>query len=406
MDTALHHQFAGLIQFVPTVERILYGAGTIEGYLESEVERFQGQRVLLLASRSLKSQLPFQRVSAILEKRLAASFTAAFEHVPLDVVVEAADAARDCNADLVVALGGGSVIDAAKALRTCLAASLTNSQLLGSFMERHEALAASLIPQISIPTTLSGSEYTRSFSATDFEAGVKRSYTASAVASRAILYDPSATLATPMSLWLSSGIMAIDHAVEALCASPAHVVGDAIKLSALTALLSYLPRSKREPDDLEVRLRCQLGAWLADHSPLRTQSLRSATPALASHALAYELAALCCLPYGLSACLTLPACMRWTAAQDRAVLARQAEVARSLAIAPPDTSDPDASNALIEKLETLIAELGLPIRFRDVGIGREQMRIVASRFAERNASLIRGEAATQTQVISLLENAL
>ena len=402
----LRHEFAWLIQFLPTVERILYGANSIDGYLESEVERFSGQRVFLLAPRSLKSQPPFQRVAGILGKRLAASFIAAFEHVPLDVVVEAAAAARDCNADLVVALGGGSVIDAAKAVRICLAASLTTSQLLGSFMEYREVLTATLMPQISIPTTLAGSEYTRSFSATDFEVGVKRSYTALAVASRTVLYDPSATLATPMSLWLSSGIMAIDHAMEVLCASPAHVVGDTIKLSALTMLFTYLLRSKIAPGDLEVRLRCQLGAWLADHSPVRTQSFRSMAPALPSHALAYELAALCRLPYGISACLTLPACMRWTAARDPAILARQAEVAHLLHVAQPDTTDRDASNQLTQRLIALIAELGLPERFRDVGIGREQLQTVASRFAARRASLISGQPATEDQVISLLESAL
>ena len=406
MDTAVHYEFAGLIQFLPTIERILYGANSIEGYLESEVERFTGQRVFLLAPRSLKYQAPFQQVSRILRKRLAASFIATFEHVPLDVVVEAASTARNCNADLVVALGGGSVIDAAKAVRTCLAASLTTVQLLGSFMESRSALAATLIPQISIPTTLSGSEYTRSFSATDFKAGVKRSYTASAVASRTILYDPAVTLATPMPLWLSSGIMAIDHAIEVLCASPAHAVGDAIKLSALMALFTDLPRSKRASGNLDVRLRCQLGAWLADHSPLRTQSLRATTPALPSHALAYELAAICRLPYGVSACLTLPACMRWTADRDTAILARQAEIARVLRVAQPDTSDRDASNRLAEKLTALIAELGLPRRFRDVGIDREQLHAVASRFAQRGASLLTNEAATEDQVISLLETVL
>jgi alcohol dehydrogenase class IV len=121
----------------------------------------------------LKGHSPFQRVSAILGKRLAASFTTAFEHVPLEIVIEAVVVARRCDADLVIALGGGSVIDAGKAVRTCLAANLNSSRLLGSFMERREPLAITLIPQISIPTTLSGSEYTRSFSATDFEVSVK-----------------------------------------------------------------------------------------------------------------------------------------------------------------------------------------------------------------------------------------
>jgi len=152
-----------MIHFVPTVERILYGARTIDEHLESEVERFNGKRVLLLAPRSLRSKLPLQRVSEILSTRLAASFSAAFEHVPLEIVIEAAAAARRRDADLVIAMGGGSVIDAGKALRTCLAAKLDSSRLLGSFMECREQLAVTLIPQISIPTTLSGSEYTRSF---------------------------------------------------------------------------------------------------------------------------------------------------------------------------------------------------------------------------------------------------
>jgi maleylacetate reductase len=264
MSAALHRELAGMIQFVPTIERILFGANTIDECLESEVGRLNGARVLLLAPRSLRVQSPFQRVSAILRKRLAASFTARFEHVPLNAVLEAALAARGCSADMIVALGGGSVIDAAKAVRTCLGAELTTPGLLRSFMGRREPWAATLIPQISIPTTLSGSEYTRSFSATDFEAGVKRSFTASAVASRVIIYDPTVTLHTPMILWSSPGVMAIDHAVEVLCSSPAHIVGDALKLSALLALTAHLPRTRQTPDDLEARLRCQVGAWLAD----------------------------------------------------------------------------------------------------------------------------------------------
>ena len=178
-----------------------------------------------------------------------------------------------------------------------------------------------------------------------------------------------------------------------------------MKLAALRALFTNLPGTLQRPDDLETRLLCQIAAWLVDHSPMRTQSLRPATAVLLSHALAYELAALCRLPYGLTACLTLPACMRFTAAWVPAVLARQAKVARSLGIVPGDARDQAASNGLTDKLQTLVAQLGLPTRFREVDISHEQLRLVASRFAQRGASLVSGESANERDVFSLLESA-
>jgi maleylacetate reductase len=159
---------SGAIQFVPTVERILYGAGTAEQQLGAELERLNCKRVLLLTPRSLESHEVAVRARKTLAKRLADTFTAAFEHVPLEAAVEAAAVARRCRADSVVALGGGSVIDTAKALRTCLAESTNTPEMLGAFMERAQPLSAKLIPQLTIPTTLSGAEYTRSFSCTDF----------------------------------------------------------------------------------------------------------------------------------------------------------------------------------------------------------------------------------------------
>jgi alcohol dehydrogenase class IV len=88
------------------------------------------------------------------------------------------------------------------------------------------------------------------------------------------------------------------------------------------------------------------------------------------------------------------------------VLARQAEVARSLGIIPRDTPDQTASKGLTDKLQTLLAKLGLPTRFHEVDISREQLKLVASRFAQRGACLITGQVATENQVISLLEDAL
>jgi hypothetical protein len=74
--------------------------------------------------------------------------------------------------------------------------------------------------------------------------------------------------------------------------------------------------------------------------------------------------------------------------------------------APPDTSGAHTSNELIERLQSLIVQFHLPVRFCDVHITRAQLQRVASRFAARGASLIAGSAASEHEVMSLLESAL
>jgi alcohol dehydrogenase class IV len=240
---------------------------------------------------------------------------------------------------------------------------------------------------------------------TDFARGIKRSYSDSTVASRVILYDPTATVETPPRLWLASGVMAIDHAVEVFCASPAHLIGDALKLAALRQLLTQLPHTQQTPDGLEARLHCQVGAWLADHSPLRAQPLPPQVTALPSHALAYELGALCRVSYGLTACVILPACLRWSAARMPQAVARQAELARALEVASQHSPDAEATSRLADTLQTLITRLGLPTRLRDVSVSDEDMRRMARQFAGRGASLTGADPASEADVVALLESA-
>jgi alcohol dehydrogenase class IV len=216
-----------------------------------------------------------------------------------------------------------------------------------------------------------------------------------------IIYDPLATMDTPIRLWLASGVMAIDHTVEVVCSSPPHPVGDTLKLAAARELISNLPLTRQTPTDANARLRCQIAAWMADHSPLRAQPLTPAATALPSHALAYELGALCRVSYGIVACVILPAALRWTAARNSV----QAAMARALGLAAHDGPDAQAAGALADGLARFIASLDLPARLADSGVGREDLAKIAHAFAARGASLNGNEPATAAEVIDVLESA-
>jgi alcohol dehydrogenase class IV len=237
------------------------------------------------------------------------------------------------------------------------------------------------LAQISVPTTLSGAEYTRSFSATDPAAGDKRSHTASPLASRAIVYDPCATLATPAPLWLGSGFVALDHALEVYVASGAHPVADALKREATRTLVERLPRS-RAADALADRLACQLAAWMADHSPLRTRAPGGGVPW--SHLLAYDLAALAGVSYAATASLTLANSLR-VLAETAAGAARSRELEAAL----------DVDGPLADFVEDFATSLGLPTTPAAAGLDAATLERVAVAASRRG----RVDAATYRRVL-------
>jgi alcohol dehydrogenase class IV len=229
--------------------------------------------------------------------------------------------------------------------------------------------AGAWLPQISVPTTLSGAEYTRSFSATDRARGDKRSHTATPLASRAIVYDPRATLATPEPLWLGSGFVALDHALEVYVASGAHPVADTLKREAARTLIERLPCS-RESAAHEDRLACQLAAWMADHSPLRTRAPGGGVPW--SHLLAYDLAAIAGLSYAVTASLTLANSLR-VLAETPAGAARTRELETALGL----------DVALADFVEGFAARLGLPTTPGAAGLDEATLEQVAAAAGRR-----------------------
>src|SRR5580704_2732371 len=134
----------------------------------------------------------------------------------------------------------------------------------GSGADRADVAALSVgVRMVAVPTTLSAAEFTPFAGVTDVSRHSKEGYAHPLLAPRAVILDPATSLATPPWLWASTGMKAVDHAVEQLCNPVRSPYADALAEAGLKTLAKALPASHARPAGLDLRLDCQIGMWLA-----------------------------------------------------------------------------------------------------------------------------------------------
>jgi maleylacetate reductase len=216
------------------------------------------------------------------------------------------------------------------------------------------------VRQICVPTTLSGGEFNARAGVTEPRLRLKQAYIHPGLIPLAVIFDPAVTVDTPEWLWLSTGIRAVDHAVETFCSIDGNAYTDSTALQALRLLGRGLPRVKGDPGDLEARLDCQIGAWIS------MAGIVSGTRMGASHAIGHVLGGSAGVPHGYTSCVMLPAVLAFNAQVNAD---RQAEISAALGA----SGQPAA-----EVLDRFIAGLGLPRRLRDVGVARDDLQRIAT----------------------------
>jgi alcohol dehydrogenase class IV len=356
---------SGIYAYLPQ-DRVVFGRPAAEAVL-AECERLGAKRAFIVASRSLATKTP---VVGAIKEALGARFAGLYDgckaHTPWQTVLAAAAAVWAVKPDLLVSVGGGTVIDTAKVLQIALAEGARNRDDLARLHIRVNrdgsrdvpAVRRSPVRQIAVPTTLSGAEFSNMGGAMDELSGIKEAFAGPDICPRAVILDPAATLYTPEWLWLSTAIRSVDHAVEAVCAADAQPMTDALALHALALFAKSLPRTKAAPDDLAARLACQQAVWLAASTIQKVQFG-------ASHGIGHVLGGLCGVPHGHTSCILLPHVLRWNEAVNRA---RQDLVAGAL-------GRPGACAA--DVVAELIETLGQPRRLRDADVKREMLAKIA-----------------------------
>ncbi len=348
------------------LERVHYGRPLAEAVRE-EIEARAAERVVIVPSKTLARKTPVvDGVADALGARCVGRFEETVEHVPRDSVLSLARNLRELRADLVLTLGGGTPIDTVKMALLCLAENVVRDEDLercavstrpdGSRYTPH--VGRPPIRQIVAPTTLSGAEFSDLAGCVHATSGLKQLFSGDEIGAASVILDPEITTHTPEDLWLSTGVRAVDHAVETLCSSAPSPFADAGALHALRLLGRSLRAVQRDPFDLGARLESQQAVWLACQGLNRV-------PYGASHGLGHQLGALAGVSHGHTSCVMLPHVLAYN---EPATSRQQQQIAEALG---------QPARKASEAVAELIEDLGLPRRLRDVGVGPGQLAAIA-----------------------------
>ncbi|KAI6046103.1 alcohol dehydrogenase IV [Pisolithus marmoratus] len=344
----------GVYAYHETLKGIYYGPGCLRTALPQLLGTLGGRKALIVTGKSLRDKTNVvSDVEGILKDRDAfgGTFSQIGQHAPTQGIVDGTKAFEDVDADIFISVGGGSPIDATKVM-----------------VNRLHETRGKFFSHIAIPTTLSAAEYTSTAGYTD-EQGNKAGIANTMIAPSGIILDAELTLATPEKLWLSTGLRALDHAVESLYRPGVAPPLKVLCYAAIADLFTYLPQSQVEPNNLDVRQRLLIAAWMSMW-PMKVEKHRSLG---LSHSLGHKLGATYGIPHGVTSCLTLAAVVALKAEtameEDKATLAK---VLFYLGEPSTGTTEGDVVR-LSSMINGLVEKLGLRSNLTTYDVPREDL---------------------------------
>ncbi len=202
-------------------------------------------------------------------------------------------------ADGVIAIGGGAALAAAKAIALLAGHDGPIAELAVGGARAKQIRGDRVAPIVAIPTTAgTGSELSTGAVVTDPDAGVKRTLLHPSLLPRAVIADAETTASLPRHLTAATGLDAVTHALEALCAPGYHPMCDAIALEALRLLATYLPRAAANGGDVDARSQMLMASSMAAVAFQKGLGL--------CHAMAHPLGAITGTHHGLANAVLLP----------------------------------------------------------------------------------------------------
>jgi len=306
-----------------------------------------------------------------------------------DTINKIAGEMREIGSDLVIGLGGGSPLDAGKAL----ALLGTNDGNIEAY-EGKEKYKNDPLPFLAIPTTCgTGSEVTWVSVITDVNRKFKMSIKGPKMYPAASIVDPDLIKTLPPSIIASTGLDALTHAVEAYLSKPATLITDTHAIKAVKLILgaiegAYLDIEKNHTDRENLMFGSTIAGFAFGNSDVT-----------AVHCISESIGALYDIPHGVANSIFLPHVLAYNLPdcfEKMAALARQ--------VGTTQTDDIKASNAFIQLIVDLSKRLGIPL-FKDLKIGKDQFEKIADMSFENNSTPSNPRALGKKDYLNILVNA-
>ncbi|XQW89444.1 iron-containing alcohol dehydrogenase [Aeromonas veronii] len=381
--------------------KLLAGEQALE-QLASELASLGARRPLLLTDKGVNATgLATLLANVLAEGELPVA--AIWDEIPADsstaVVERIAKRYRELDCDSLVALGGGSVIDTAKAVN--ILTSMGGDHLLD--YSGAGCLTRPLKPLAVVPTTAgTGSEVTLVAVIKDEASGRKVPFTSPFLLPQLAVLDPRLTQGLPLNITAATAMDAMTHAIEAFIGTAKNPVSDALALMAVEKIASALPQIIHDPQNKQLRLQ------LAEGSTLAGMAFSNSMVGLV-HALGHSLGARCHLPHGLCMNLFLPTVLDYNRPEVDSELARLLLplVGAERFAATPAHQRAEATITAIRTLrDTLWQAVKLPRTMCEAGVSdRSLLTEIRDLAVNDGALLFNRKDADREQLLTLLERA-
>jgi len=372
--------------------QVIFGSGCIKN-IGQVVSDLAATKVLLVYDKGVKQAGIVDKVTSYLKEKNVkiVQYSNVVPNPPDTILEEGATLAKNENIDVIVAVGGGSSIDAAKAINVLI----TNPGPISSY-DGINKVKNPVKPLIAIPTTAgTGSEVTSVTVITDTVRKKKMVIAGHHCGAAIALVDPELTVGLPPAITASTGLDALTHAIESYVSKFASVPSELNSLKAIELIYNNLEEACKNGSNLKARENMLLGSLLAGYA------FNSALLGVV-HAIAHPLSVYCGLPHGVANACTLPYVMAFNA-KDTNVQKRNKEIARAMGIDVDGLSDVEASLKAIEAVKELSDKVKIPT-LSELGVKRDQFDELAEATLREEVSIMANPTeVTKEDILQILD---